>query len=67
VDGFGDRMDFDMAAIWQLQNRGFGNRARQDGQTSRHREAQFAAHQARELVAMEVAFGIMVLLVTVRR
>ena len=54
VNGFGDRVDFDMAAIWQWQNLGFRNRARRDGQASRHREAQLAAHQVRELVAMEV-------------
>ncbi|MBI5759782.1 MAG: TolC family protein [Planctomycetales bacterium] len=54
VNNFGDRVDFDVAAIWQLQNLGLGNRARQDGQASRHREAHLAAHQVRELVAMEV-------------
>lgn len=54
VNSFSDRVDFDVAAIWQLQNLGFGNQARQDGQASRHREAHLAAHQVRELVAMEV-------------
>lgn len=54
VHSFGDRVDFDVAAIWQLQNLGLGNQARQDGQASRHREAHLAAHQVRELVAMEV-------------
>ena len=54
VNSFGDRVDFDVAAIWQLQNLGLGNRARQDGHASRHREAHLAAHQVRELVAMEV-------------
>lgn len=54
VNSFSDRVDFDVAAVWQLQNLGFGNQARQDGQASRHREAHLAAHQVRELVAMEV-------------
>lgn len=54
VNGFSDRVDFDVAAIWQMQNLGLGNRARQDGQSSRHREAHLAAHQVREQVAMEV-------------
>lgn len=54
VNQFGGRTDFDVAAIWQLQNLGFGNQARQEGQASRHREAHLAAHQVRELVTMEV-------------
>ena len=54
VNRFGGRTDFDVAAIWQLQNLGFGNQARQEGQASRHREAHLAAHQVRELVTMEV-------------
>lgn len=54
VNSFGNRVDFDVAAIWQMQNLGLGNRARQDGQASRHREAHLAAHQVRELVTMEV-------------
>jgi outer membrane protein TolC len=55
MGNFGDRSDFDAAAIWQLQNLGFGNAARQRRQGSLHRQAHLAAEQIRDIIAADVA------------
>src|SRR3989304_5047493 len=54
VTNFGDRADFDVAAIWQFENLGYGNAARQREQQSLYRQANFALQQVRELIATEV-------------
>jgi outer membrane protein TolC len=54
VTNFGDRADFDVAAIWQFENLGYGNAARQREQQSLYRQANLAIQQVRELVATEV-------------
>jgi len=55
VKNFSDRTDFDVAAIWELQNLGFGNAARQREQQSAHMQAHIAADQVRDLIASEVS------------
>lgn len=54
VTNFGDRADFDVAAIWQFENLGYGNAARQREQQSLYRQANMAIQQVRELIATEV-------------
>jgi outer membrane protein TolC len=55
IDNFGGRADFDVAAVWELQNLGFGNVARQREQRSVFRQANLAMQQLRDLIAAEVA------------
>ena len=55
VRSFSDRTDFDVAAIWELQNLGFGNAARRREQQSAHQQAHIAADQIRDLIASEVS------------
>lgn len=54
VTNFSDRADFDVAAIWQFENLGFGNAARQREQQSLHRQANLEIQLVRELIAAEV-------------
>lgn len=54
IDNFGGRSDFDVAALWEWQNLGFGNSARQREQQSLHRQAHLASQQVRDLIAAEV-------------
>jgi outer membrane protein TolC len=54
VTNFSDRADFDVAAIWQFENLGFGNAARQREQQSLYRQANLAIQQVRDLIAAEV-------------
>jgi outer membrane protein TolC len=54
VTNFSDRADFDVAAIWEFENLGFGNAARQREQQSLYRQANLAIEQVRELIAAEV-------------
>ncbi|MDA0834455.1 MAG: TolC family protein [Planctomycetota bacterium] len=54
VDNFGGRADFDVAAVWEWENLGFGNEARRREQESRHQQAHIAANQWEDLVAAEV-------------
>jgi outer membrane protein TolC len=44
-----------VAALWQIENLGFGNSARQRDQRSQTRQASLAVQQTREIVAAEVA------------
>jgi len=55
VSSFSDRTDFDVGAVWQLQNFGLGNAARFRAQQSTHLQAHLAADQTRDLVASEVS------------
>ncbi len=54
VTRFSDRADFDVAAIWQVENLGLGNAARQREKQSLHRQANLALQQARDLIEAEV-------------
>jgi outer membrane protein TolC len=58
VDNFSGRTDFDLAAIWEVENLGFGNRARRREQQSRHRQTHIARNQIRDLIAAEVTQAI---------
>jgi outer membrane protein TolC len=54
IENFGGRSDFDVAAVWELQNFGFGNVALQREQRSVYRQANLAMQQLRDLIAAEV-------------
>jgi outer membrane protein TolC len=55
VDNFGGRSDFDVAAVWELQNLGVGNVARVRERRSAFRQANLAVQHVRDLIAAEVA------------
>lgn len=55
INNFGGRADFDVAALWQVENLGFGNAARQREQRSLAREAGLVVQQTRDTVAAEVS------------
>lgn len=55
VSSFSDRTDFDLAAVWEVENFGLGNRARRREQESVHLQAHIAAEQVRDLIASEVS------------
>jgi outer membrane protein TolC len=55
VNNFSDRTDFDAAAIWEMQNLGFGNAALRRERESLHLQAHIAAGQIRDLVASDVS------------
>ncbi|MBC8351425.1 MAG: TolC family protein [Planctomycetes bacterium] len=55
ISDFGDKTDFDISAVWQLENFGFGNAARRRQQDSLHRLAYLASEQVRNTVAAQVA------------
>lgn len=54
IDDFGGRTDFDLAAIWEVQNMGLGNGARRREQESLHRQAHITMDRLRDIVATEV-------------
>jgi outer membrane protein TolC len=54
IDSFSGRADFDVAALWQVQNLGFGNAALRREQQSLTRQASFVVQQTRDLIAAEV-------------
>ncbi|MBT6497319.1 MAG: TolC family protein, partial [Planctomycetaceae bacterium] len=49
------RSDFDLLAVWQLKNLGFGARAAQREQRSRFRQSAYANSRIRDAVAADVA------------
>lgn len=55
ISDFSDKTDFDIAAVWELDNFGFGNAARRRLQDSRHRQAHLASEQVRDSIASQVA------------
>ncbi|MDA1052399.1 MAG: TolC family protein [Planctomycetota bacterium] len=55
LSSFSDRTDFDVGAVWELQNFGLGNAARWREQQSVHLQAHLAADQTRDLIASEVS------------
>lgn len=54
IDAFSGRTDFDLAAIWEIQNLGFGNGARTRERESLNRQAHIKLDALRDLVATEV-------------
>jgi outer membrane protein TolC len=55
LDNFGDRLDFDVAAWWELRNLGLGERALRDEAASRVELARLRKVQVLDQVASEVA------------
>ncbi len=54
VNGLGSRSDFDILAVWQLENLGLGNRAAREAAASRGRQATLTLARARDDVVTEV-------------
>jgi outer membrane protein TolC len=54
VSNFGARGDFDVQALWELQNLGFGNRARVDERRSENRLSVLELFRIQDFVAAEV-------------
>lgn len=54
VQNFDGRSDFDILAVWQLDNLGLGNLASQQRQQSRHQQSLYRYHQVRDQVVTEV-------------
>lgn len=54
VNGLGSRSDFDILAVWQLENLGLGNRAAREAAVSRGRQASLRLARSRDDVATEV-------------
>ena len=52
---FSDRTDFDAAAVWEIENWGAGNGARQRERASVYRQALLAARSFRDRISAEVA------------
>jgi outer membrane protein TolC len=55
MKNFGDRMDFDAGAFWELRNLGFGEQNARSAGQARIRQAQFLQVQVMDQVASEVA------------
>lgn len=55
IDRFGDRMDFDAAAFWELRNLGLGDQAAQSATRSRVGQARYRQVQMMDTVASEIA------------
>jgi outer membrane protein TolC len=54
LTNFSMRNDADLQVLWELQNLGFGNRARIDERRAEHREALLTKLRTQDLVAAEV-------------
>lgn len=54
VRGLDGRSDFDIAAVWEVQNLGFGHAARQDQQRSRYQQSLYAYHATRDGIVSEI-------------
>mgnify|MGYP001041851234 FL=1 len=54
IGNFGARADFDVQVLWELQNLGFGNRARVRERRSEHRASLFELMGVQDRVAAEV-------------
>lgn len=57
IKSFSDRTDFDLAAIWEVENLGFGNATRRRQRASQHRQAHLEGEQVRDSVAAEVTLA----------
>jgi outer membrane protein TolC len=54
VNGLDGRSDFDIAAVWEVRNLGFGHAARQDQQRSRYQQSLYAYHATRDGIVSEI-------------
>jgi outer membrane protein TolC len=55
ITGFGDRVDFDAAAFWEVRNLGFGERAARNTERSRLEQARWEQVRVMDQIAGEVA------------
>jgi outer membrane protein TolC len=55
IDNFGDRMDFDAVAYWELRNLGFGEQAARNEARSRVNQARWRQVQVMDNVASDIA------------
>ncbi len=55
IEQFGDRMDFDVAAFWEVRNLGWGERAAREGSNARVQQARWRQLQQMDQVAADVA------------
>jgi outer membrane protein TolC len=55
IDNFGDRLDFDAVAFWEIRNLGFGERAARGEARSRVEQARWRQVQAMDQVASDIA------------
>jgi outer membrane protein TolC len=55
IDNFGDRLDFDAVAFWEIRNLGFGEQAARGEARSRVEQARWQQVQAMDQVASDVA------------
>ncbi|MGE0759590.1 MAG: TolC family protein [Pirellulaceae bacterium] len=55
IDDFGDRVDFDAAAVWELRNLGWGERSARGVAQSRLEQARWQQVQVMDQVASEIA------------
>lgn len=54
MQGLDGRSDFDIAAVWEVRNLGFGHAARQDQQRSRYQQSLYAYHATRDGIVSEI-------------
>jgi hypothetical protein len=54
LTNFGARLDMDIQLVWELQNLGFGNKARIDEQRAEHRRALLESFRVQDQIAAEV-------------
>ena len=54
MQGLAGRSDFDIAAVWEVRNLGFGHAARQDQQRSRYQQSLYAYHATRDGIVSEI-------------
>lgn len=55
IDNFGDRLDFDAVAFWEIRNLGFGEQAARGEARSRVEQARWRQVQAMDQIASDVA------------
>ncbi|HVC92641.1 MAG TPA: TolC family protein [Pirellulales bacterium] len=55
MNNFGPRADFDLQVLWELQNMGFGNRARVREKEAENRQAALELLRTQDRIAAEVA------------
>jgi outer membrane protein TolC len=54
VNGLDGRSDFDIAAVWEVRNLGFGHVARQDQRRSRLQQSRYQYHATRDRIVAEI-------------
>jgi outer membrane protein TolC len=55
MSNFGGRLDFDVQVLWELQNLGFGNRARVEERRAENRQSVLELFRLQDRIAAEVA------------